>query len=237
MRYKVSQLQDLITFNGIDVLALSETWLTENIADNEVCLAGYRLFRFDRKVQSCRLEDHDSAYSAVHGGVCIFVKDHLRAVPVNIDVDPSLEILPIRLTSYKHLPDYIAGSPGAAQQLSVLQLNARSIMPKLSELTTIASSLRSHIIAVTETWLSSSVTDGVILLPNDGTFVRADRSSPEKPRRSRGGGSSCSFVTTCSASPTPTCASGLKACGSSCDWKPASVSNPPFLLLLLCLRR
>ena len=52
MRYKVSQLQDLITFNGIDVLALSETWLTENIADNEVCLAGYRLFRFDRKVQS-----------------------------------------------------------------------------------------------------------------------------------------------------------------------------------------
>ena len=106
MRYKVSQLQDLITFNGIDVLALSETWLTENIADNEVCLAGYRLFRFDRKVQSCRLVDPDSAYSAVHGGVCIFVKDHLRAVPVNINVDPSLEILPIRLTSYKHLPDY-----------------------------------------------------------------------------------------------------------------------------------
>ena len=45
MQYEVSQLQDLITFNGIDDLALPETWLTDNIAENEVCLAGYRLFR------------------------------------------------------------------------------------------------------------------------------------------------------------------------------------------------
>ena len=42
-------------FQWIGVLALSETWLTLNIANDEVCLAGYGLFRFDRKVQSIML--------------------------------------------------------------------------------------------------------------------------------------------------------------------------------------
>ncbi len=100
-------MQDLITFAGIDVIGLSETWLNQNISDHEVSLPGYRLFRLDRKVKSpCGSGDPDSGSMAAHGGVCIFVKDHLSALPVNLNVDPNLEFITIRLCSTRNLPSY-----------------------------------------------------------------------------------------------------------------------------------
>lgn len=61
--------------------------------------------------------------------------------------------------------------------LSVFFFNARSLLPKMSELRTITSSLQPDIVAVTETWLSPSVPDGAVLLPNYNTVVRTDRQS------------------------------------------------------------
>lgn len=66
----------------------------------------------------------------------------------------------------------------------VFHFNARSILPKMSELSTITKSLKPAIVAVTETWLTTSVPDGTLLLPDYSTVVRADRSSISQ----RGGG-------------------------------------------------
>ena len=63
-------------------------------------------------------------------------------------------------------------------------MNARSILPKMSELRTVTESVKPDIIAITETWLSSNVPNGAILLPNYNTVARTDR-----PQDHRGGGS------------------------------------------------
>ena len=72
--------------------------------------------------------------------------------------------------------------------ISVLHLNARSLYPKLSELASTASSLRPDVIAVTETLLSSSVPDGVLLLPDYAQLVRVDRSCSSRALAQGGGG-------------------------------------------------
>ena len=66
--------------------------------------------------------------------------------------------------------------------LTVLQFNARSLLPKLSELRHLVQGRNPHLIAVTETWLNSSVPDGAVSLPGYGSVFRVDRKSR------RGGG-------------------------------------------------
>ena len=46
-----------------DIIAISETWLHENIYDNEILPAGYTLFRSDRGTKG--------------GGVMLAIKDEL----------------------------------------------------------------------------------------------------------------------------------------------------------------
>ncbi len=65
---------------------------------------------------------------------------------------------------------------------SILYFNARSVLPKLSELASVAAQSSPDVIAVTETWLNPSVPDGALLLPNYSTIVRDDRTER------RGGG-------------------------------------------------
>ena len=60
---------------------------------------------------------------------------------------------------------------------SILSFNARSLLPKMSELRSMTSSLQPDIVAVTETWSSSVVPDGALLLPNYNTVIRRDRRS------------------------------------------------------------
>ena len=70
--------------------------------------------------------------------------------------------------------------------LSLFHFNARSILPKMSELHTTAISLKPDIIAVTETWLSKEVPDSAVLLPGYSTLIRVDRSGTDEGKR--GGG-------------------------------------------------
>ena len=72
--------------------------------------------------------------------------------------------------------------------LSVLQFNARSLHPKLLELADVVSHLQPDIVAITETWLTNAVPDGVLLLPDYGSIVRADRGSTGVKTSRCGGG-------------------------------------------------
>ena len=46
--------------------------------------------------------------------------------------------------------------------LHFLHLNARSLLPKISELKLIASKFKGAVLSITGTWLDSSITDGEI---------------------------------------------------------------------------
>ena len=83
----------------------------------------------------------------------------------------------------------------STRQLSVLHFNARSLLAKKSELADVVSSSKPDVIAVTETWLSPTVPDGALLLPDFDSIVRADRTSSHASNASiasstkrRGGG-------------------------------------------------
>ncbi len=76
----------------------------------------------------------------------------------------------------------------AEQRVSIIHLNARSILPKTTELVLIANTLKPDIIAVTETWLSPSVPDGALLLPTYNTIIRSDRTNSGPSAHQRGGG-------------------------------------------------
>ena len=76
-----------------------------------------------------------------------------------------------------------------ARKFSIYSVNARSLLPKKSELVQTATSLQPSIIAVTETWLSSAVPDGSLVFPGYSSVARVDRSACGDPdAKSRGGG-------------------------------------------------
>ena len=103
-------------------MAVSETWLSKDIVDDEVQIPGYRLFRTDRFLP----EDSNRQLSG-HGGVCLYVRDDLRATAIfcksTSQDSPRLEIVLVRLNSHdasrlsssdvyiaRHLPLQASGS-------------------------------------------------------------------------------------------------------------------------------
>ena len=64
---------------------------------------------------------------------------------------------------------------GQALGLSILQFNAQSLLPKLSELSELALASQPHLIAITETWLGSDVPDGAVVLAGYSIAARVDR--------------------------------------------------------------
>ena len=69
--------------------------------------------------------------------------------------------------------------------LHFLHQNARSLLPKITELKIIAAKSRAAVISVTKTWLDDSVTDGEIST-NNYSIVRRDRN--------RTGGVVCAYI-------------------------------------------
>ena len=68
------------------------------------------------------------------------------------------------------------------QAIDVLSFNARSLLPKITELSTLCHRLNPGIVAISETWLDPSVPDSTFLPPGYVTGCRTDRKSR------RGGG-------------------------------------------------
>ena len=71
LRNKFDELQAYVSNHMIDIIALTETWLTSEITDDEIALSGYNSFRCDRI--ECR---HG-------GGVILYCKSDLRPMLVN----------------------------------------------------------------------------------------------------------------------------------------------------------
>ena len=87
-------------------------------------------------------------------------------------------------TNHKVNRESTGGHGSAASSgLTVAHFNARSLLPKVAELSFFLSTVPADIVAVTETWLSSSVPDGAILVPGYDVVFRADH-----PCGHRGGG-------------------------------------------------
>ena len=58
----------MIRSETIDVLGISETWLFEDISDNEISFNGYSLFRYDR----------NDLVKKRGGGVILYIKNELN---------------------------------------------------------------------------------------------------------------------------------------------------------------
>ena len=63
----------LLKDNDIDILCLTETWLSSNILDTFVDVQGYKIYRWDK---------------GRGGGVCIYVKECLTIHLCHLNVTP-----------------------------------------------------------------------------------------------------------------------------------------------------
>ena len=69
---KVHSVKELLQHKSLDVLALTETWLSPNIDNNELEIEGYSFF----------CEDRGAKGKSEGGGVIFNVKNYLQAVPL-----------------------------------------------------------------------------------------------------------------------------------------------------------
>jgi hypothetical protein len=83
---KLSCLQDVVYGNSIDVIALTETWLSNHVRNDEILPVGYKLFRRDRQT------------GKRGGGVLLAVKDSVRTEPTDF-VSDSLELASVVINS------------------------------------------------------------------------------------------------------------------------------------------
>ena len=61
---KITELENIIKTNSFDIFCITESWLNDYVSDNDVNIDGYVLLRRDRPAHA--------------GGVCLFVKSHLK---------------------------------------------------------------------------------------------------------------------------------------------------------------
>lgn len=74
-----NEFQNLIIENNYDVVAVTETWLTNNIPSHTVNVNGYNFVRKDRN-------------GSRGGGVAFYVKDHINFKVISLDIQNSNEI-------------------------------------------------------------------------------------------------------------------------------------------------
>src|SRR6218665_4058685 len=67
---KIMELELYVDKEDPGIIGLTETWAKEEIADNELALDGYVMFRKDRENQTAR----------GYGGVLLYVKNNITAV-------------------------------------------------------------------------------------------------------------------------------------------------------------
>ena len=63
---KVDELSVIAKVNDVDIICITESWLTDLILDSTCSLTNFNLFRNDRK-------------STVGGGVCVYINSRMRA--------------------------------------------------------------------------------------------------------------------------------------------------------------
>jgi hypothetical protein len=88
---KLEELKVVMKMNGVDIVGLTETWLTSDIDDAEVGIEGYEVFRKDRVVGD-KLRG---------GGVMLYVREGLVAVKDELKVSEGTESLWVRIRVHK----------------------------------------------------------------------------------------------------------------------------------------
>ena len=84
---KLDSVKELIDKYSFDILALSETWLTSEIWDNEISIKGYSIVRKDRQDSS----------KVCGGGVLIYVRDGIPFIRQTDFVEDNFECLWIQI--------------------------------------------------------------------------------------------------------------------------------------------
>ena len=93
LRNKVHDVHTLLYQYKIDVLLVTETWLTESISDYSVHIPGYSLFRLDR---DCVATNRNSG-----GGVCFYVRECINASIIPTKLGASCETLALKVSLSK----------------------------------------------------------------------------------------------------------------------------------------
>ena len=79
------EVSRLVINTDFDIISLSESWLNKSISNNNIKIAGYKMFRRDRAIRG-------------GGGVCMYVKDSYKSKVININYNNSLiEVLFVEL--------------------------------------------------------------------------------------------------------------------------------------------
>jgi len=89
LKTKFNELKDYLIDEDLDVCAITETWLSEEINDSEFLPDGYQVFRKDRRLDFFP----EGCYSSVdRGGVALIIKNNLKPRRC-IENDPKAELI------------------------------------------------------------------------------------------------------------------------------------------------
>ena len=86
-KYTDLGLHSYLTDNDVDICAISETWLCEDISSDEFCPDGYTVIRKDRDISHY---DEGTFSMESRGGVLLLAKENLQAQQVSKDVQAEL---------------------------------------------------------------------------------------------------------------------------------------------------
>ncbi|XP_045471763.1 uncharacterized protein LOC123678670 [Harmonia axyridis] len=129
LRSKTHDIFDSIVQSEYDIICLSETWLSSDILDSEICDDRYVLYRNDR--------NFDLTSKSRGGGVLIAVRSSLMACSINLDSIkesfPNVNIMGLRIglrgSHFYILTLYIPPNTASDQYEDVLE--AISVLPCL----------------------------------------------------------------------------------------------------------
>ena len=91
---KLDSVRDLLSLYNLDVLALSETWLTSDISDDEINMRGYTIARKDRLGSTKRSG----------GGVMLYVRENIPFIMRTDLVADNVELTWIEIKRLKYKP-------------------------------------------------------------------------------------------------------------------------------------
>jgi ribonuclease P/MRP protein subunit RPP40 len=100
MLNKIEELKCVIKGNEPDIIGITETWLKDDVDDNEISIVGYQVFRQDRV----------SNVKKKGGGVMFYVRDSIKAMTMSVKDKHEFEHLWIKVKggdSKKEDPGYI----------------------------------------------------------------------------------------------------------------------------------
>ena len=79
LRNKLDELRLFCNEYKLHILSLNETWLDENISDDELQLTGYNIIRKDR--------------DSFGGGVAVYIDEHLQFNHINMEARPNIKVI------------------------------------------------------------------------------------------------------------------------------------------------